>query len=187
MSDGPHRSLPMRRHWRDLAERAATPAFTAEQVAEAFPVALKNEFREAPLAQIRDILGGGAQSSLFKEDRAAKIETARRACAGSAAGNTLIDCALEANADGLTGDRAMRTALENALDALARAGCHQIEEHYRRKEPQSTANVRNRLDAARGQCARSEIASELMSDDGGGASGKVRLRKRTGIDEGPSR
>jgi MoCo/4Fe-4S cofactor protein with predicted Tat translocation signal len=50
----------MRRYWKNLAERAATPAFTTEQVAEAFPVALKNEFREAPLAQIRDILGGSA-------------------------------------------------------------------------------------------------------------------------------
>lgn len=173
----------MRRHWKDLAERAAAPAFTAEQVAEAFPVALKNEFSEAPLTQIRDILGGSAQSSLFEEDRAVQLEAVRRACPGSAAGNTLIDCALEANANGLTGDAATKTALENALDALARAGCHQIEEHYRRKEPQSTANVRNRLTAARIQCARSEIASELMSDDAGG--GKVRLQKRTGIDEGP--
>jgi hypothetical protein len=175
----------MRRHWKHLAERAATPAFTAEQVAEAFPVALKNEFREAPLGQIRDILGGSAQSSLFKEDRAAQLEGARRACPGSAAGNTLIDCALEANANGLTGDAAMRTAVENALDSLARAGCRQIEEHYQREERQSTANVRDRLNAARSQCAHSEIASELMSDDGGGADLKARLRKRTGLDEGP--
>ncbi len=184
MSDGPHRSLPMRRHWKDLAQRAATAAFTAEQVAEAFPVALKNEFSEAPLAEIRKILGDRVQNSLFKENRAAQLEAVRRECPGSAAGNTLIDCALEANANGLTGEAATRTALENAVDAIARAGCHQIEEHYRRKEPQSTANVRNRLDAARTQCARSEIASELMSDDGGGSS-KGRLRKRTGIDEGP--
>lgn len=186
MSDGPHRSLPMRRHWKDLAERAATSAFTLDQVAEAFPVALKNEFSEAPLAQIRHILGGSPQTSLFKEDRAVQLEAARRTCRGSAAGNTLIDCALEANANGLTGDSALRTSIENALDAHARAGCYQIEEHYRREEPQRTANVRDRLNAARSQCAHGEIASELMSDDGTAARRKVRLRKRTGIDEGPA-
>ena len=111
----------MRRHWKDLAERAAAPAFTAEQVAEAFPVALKNEFSEAPLTQIRDILGGSAQSSLFEEDRAVQLEAVRRACPGSATGNTLIDCALEANANGLTGDAATKTALENALRAMREA------------------------------------------------------------------
>jgi hypothetical protein len=88
---------------------------------------------------------------------------------------------LEAHANGLTGDAAYRTTLENALDARARAGCHQIEEHYRRKEPQGTTNIRDRLNAARRQCGHSEIASELMSDGGG----NMRLPKRTGIDEGP--
>lgn len=183
MSDGPHRSLPMRRHWRALAERAATPAYAAEQVAEAFPVALKRDFREAPLAQIRDILGGGSQSSLFQEDRTAQMEAARQACRGSSAGNTLIDCAIEANADGLTGDAAFRSALGNAVDAHARAGCHQIEEHWRREEPQSTANIRERLGEARSAYAREALVSDLMS--GGATDSNVKLRKRTGVDEGP--
>lgn len=184
MSDGPHRSLPMRRQWRDLAERAATPAYSTAQVAEAFPVALKRDFREAPLSQVRDILGGSAQTSLFKEDRAARLETARQACRGSAAGNTLIDCAIEANAQGLTGDAAFRSALENAMDAHARAGCHQIEEHWRRKEPESTANVRERLREARAACAHDAIAAELMSGEPS-KSGDLKLPKRTGVDEGP--
>lgn len=184
MSDGPHRSLPMRRHWKDLAERAGTPAYSPGDVADAFPVALRRDFREAPLSQIRDILGGGEQSSLFEEDRTGQLEAARRACRGSAAGNTLIDCAIEANADGLVGDRAFRTALENALDAHARGGCHQIEEHWRREEPGSTANVRDRLIAARSQYSYAALASEMMSDEAT-VSSDLRLAKRTGVDEGP--
>lgn len=184
MSDGPHRSLPMRRHWRDLAERAATPAYSAEQVAEAFPIALKRDFREAPLSQVRDILGGSAQTSLFKEDRAAQLEAARQACRGSAAGNTLIDCAIEANALGLTGDAAFRSALENAIDAHARGGCHQTEEHWRRKEPESTANVRERLREARTACAHDAVACELISGESTG-SRDLKLLKRIGVDEGP--
>ena len=183
MSDGPHRSLPMRRPWKLLAERAGTPAYAPQEVSEAFPVALKSDFREAPLAQVRDILGGTGQSSLFSEDRAARLEETRRMCRGSAAGNGLIDCAIEANANGLTGDNAYKTALENALEAHARAGCHQIEEHWRREEPRSTGHLRERLRAARDACSFNDLASELTAPDGG--SRETRLQKHTGIDDGP--
>jgi hypothetical protein len=184
MSDGPHRSLPMRRHWRDLAERASTPAFSANEVGEAFPIALKRDFREAPLERVRDILGGGEQSSLFASDRAAQLEESRRFCRGSAAGGTLIDCAIEANAKGLTGDAAFRIALENALDAHARAGCHSIEEHYLREDRPNSVNVRNRLGDARRFCPYAELATELMSSSTARVR-DLRLPKRTGVDEGP--
>jgi hypothetical protein len=176
----------MRRHWKDLAERAATPAYSPHEVGEAFPVALKNDFREAPLEQIRDILGGGKQGSLFKEDRAAHFEAARGACRGAAAGQALIDSALEAKANGLTGDKAFKSALENAVDAHARGNCHSIEEHYKRAGWPGTADVRDRLTAARGECSFSELATELMSDVSA-AKGNLRLEKRTGVDEGPQR
>src|SRR3546814_17877927 len=79
-----------------------TPTVTLFPYATLFrSVALKRDCREAPLSQIRDILGGGKQSSLFQEDRAAQLEAARHACRGSAAANTLIDCAIEATANGL--------------------------------------------------------------------------------------
>ncbi len=185
MSDGPHRSLPMRQHWKHVAERAATPAYGPEEIAEAFPIALKKDFREAPVSTIRDILGAGEQNPLFNDNRAKQLEAVRRVCRGSTAGNTLIDCAIEATENGLTGEAALRSALEGALDAHARSGCHQIEEHYRREEPRSTADVRDRLAAARNLCPRSELASELIAGKNDGGDG-LRLEKRTGIDEGPS-
>ncbi len=182
MSDGPHRSLPMRRPWKLLAERAGTPAYACEEVSEAFSVALKSDFREAPLDKVRDILGGSVQSSLFSDDRAAQLEEARRFCRGSAAGNTLIDCAVEANASGLTGDTAFVAALTNALEACARAGCRQIEEHWQREEPRGTQHVRNRLREARNTCAFGVMAQELSAPGGGGV---LRLPKHGGVDEGP--
>jgi hypothetical protein len=174
----------MRRHWKALAARAATPAYSPTQVAEAFPVALKRDFREAPLSQIRDILGGGPQSSLFQEDRTAQLEAARRACRGSAAGNTLIDCAIEANANGLTGDAAFKTTLENALDTHARANCHAVEEHYKRENWPNPAHVRDRLGAARDACSFGAVATELISGKTNDKS-DLRLPKRKGLDEGP--
>ena len=184
MSDGPHRSLPMRQHWKDLAKRAATPAFNSAEVGEAIPVALRREFAEAPLAKVREILGGAEQSFLFREDRAEQLEAARHGCRGSVPGNTLIDCAIEAIANGLTGDAAFKVALENALDAHARAGCHQIEEHWRREQPRNTGNVRARLEAARSECSYRALASKLISGQTGNQRGS-RLSKRTGVDEGP--
>jgi hypothetical protein len=43
MSDGPHRSLPMRNHWRNLAERAAKAVFSPQEVSEALPYALHRD------------------------------------------------------------------------------------------------------------------------------------------------
>ena len=214
MSDGPHRSLPMRRHWKDLAKRATNPAYSPDEVSEALLPPLTREFRAEPLSEIRGILGDGKQVdraglgpdgdllqlseeavaasannqsrgvTVFKGDRSARLDAARQLCRGSVAGNTLIDCAIEAAANGMTGDIAFREALENALEAHARGGCHQIEEHHHRKEPHSTSNVRDRLRTARALCSYAALASALMS--GKPLDGNLRLPKRTGINEGPS-
>ena len=56
MSDGPHRSLPMRRHWKDTAERAARPVHSSAEVCNALTHALKRDILEAPIEKMRDIL-----------------------------------------------------------------------------------------------------------------------------------
>ena len=186
MSDGPHRSLPMRRHWRDVAERADKAAFSPAQVSESLPHALKRDLSEAPLEAVRDMLGGGLQSSLFAEQRVEHLEAARGVCRGSAAGNALIDCAIEAVNDGLVGDAAYHSALRNMLEDTARSALRGIEEHYQREtaSDRRTYHIRGRLDAARRQCDFGGLAAELMS---GGNPGReaARLPRQTGLDEGP--
>ena len=60
MSDGPHRSLPMRPAWKKLAERADKAAFSAEEVRDALPAALAEDWRkEIPdsiVWKVREIL-----------------------------------------------------------------------------------------------------------------------------------
>lgn len=185
MSDGPHRSLPMRRHWKDLAERAEKAAFSADQVCEAVPYALKKDFAESPLEAVRNVLCGDGQGLLFPSDRTAQLEALRAECRGSAGGNTLIDCAVEAIANGLTGDTACKSALENALQDHTRNSFRSVEEHYQREaSARSTGYVRERLDAARRKCDFGALASELVSPE---KPSKARARppKRSGIDEGP--
>ena len=185
MSDGPHRSLPMRRHWKDVAERAAKAAFAPDQVCEALPYALKRDITGAPLDTVRDILTGAQQGSLFPEQRLEQLEAARQDCRGSAAGNALIDCAIEAVTSGLNGEQAFQSALKNALEDNARSALRGIEEHYQHKASDRSARyVRDRLAVARRQCDFSALATDLMSS-GKPSRNAVQLPRHTGLDEGP--
>jgi hypothetical protein len=174
----------MRRHWRDLAERAAKAAFSAEEVCEALKPALKRDFiAEAPLDAVKDILGAGKQASLFSDDRAEQLEALRPA-SPSAIGNIVINCALEAVAEGLSGSAAVESTLRNALEEHTRGSFRSMEEHYQREANARSARfVRERLDAARNQSDFLALARDLS-----GVKQKVseqRIPKRTGVDEGP--
>lgn len=184
MSDGPHRSLPMRRHWKDLAERAAKAAYSADEVREALPFALQEDMREAPLATIRNILSGD-QGSLFVNNEIELLEAARQASPRSAASNVVIDCAIQAIREGLTGEAAYRFMLENACEAQLRSQFRSVEEHYHREASAHSARyVRDRLDTSRQQCDFKAIASDLMSGEHSPRRTTL-LARHTGIDQGP--
>jgi len=184
MSDGPHRSLPLRQHWRKLLERVVTPSFSSGEAVEALCNALINDLREAPVPQVLSILQGDRQPSLFHENSVDQLEALRRGCPGSTAGNILLDCAIEANANGYAGQRAVEMTLENTLEALFRSNSNSIEEHCKRKEAWRAMNVRTHLKAVWSNVAYSELASEIVSGKAT-SNKKVRMSKRTGLDEGP--
>ena len=124
MSDGPHRSLKMPRGWKKLAERADNKAYATEEVRDALPEALEQDWRaEVPdsvCRHVRDILGD-SQSSLFGDQRAERLEALRGETAGYALGNALLDYAMEAAARGRGGDDALREAVGKALTDPRRA------------------------------------------------------------------
>lgn len=184
MSDGPHRSLPMRPHWQTVAQRAAQAAFSPDQVCEALPYALKRDILEAPIKDVRDIMSGG---SLFPKLRIEQLEGLRESCRGSAQGNVFLDCAVDAVRDGLTGDAGTETALRNALEDGTRCAVRSIEEHYEREASSRSAGfVRERLDAARQKLDCAAIARELLSLEKPPAKRSVTLPRHTGVDEGPA-
>jgi hypothetical protein len=183
MSDGPHRSLPMRRHWKDLAERAAKAAFSPNQVAEGLPYALKKDVLGGPVDESRDIMGG---ATLFPHLMVEQLELLRQSHHGSAAASHLIDCAVEAAANGLVGDSGTEAALKNAYEGIARDALRGIEEHYQREAPSRSAKyVRERLDAARQQLDSGELARELLSLQKLPSQRSINLPRQSGIDEGP--
>lgn len=185
MSDGPHRSLPLRRHWKILAERAVREAYSVNEVGEAVAHALKREFLEAPLGDICNILDGKGQANLFIDNRIAMLEQLRDTCRGSAASNTLIDCAVDAVNVGLTGKPAQIVVLKDAMAGYLLSANRSIEEHYLREAGNKDANVvRNRLDFAYRQCNFKSIANDMLSSQGGSSSVQ-NLPRNLGIDAGP--
>ena len=183
MSDGPHRSLPMRRPWKTARRASGNPGLRPGGSERSVSCGVEKRFPGSAAAQVRDILGGSARARFS----ARTVPPGLRKPGGCAADRRQeirsSDCAIEANANGLTGDTAYKAALKNALEAHARAGCHQIEEHWQREEPRSTGHIRERLRQARNACAFSDVASELTEP--GGGSRDTRCQKRTGVDEGP--
>lgn len=187
MSDGPHRSLPMRRHWKDVAERATKLAYSESQVCEAAAFALKREVLGAPIQKLRDVLDG-RKPDLFPSRRLEQLEAIRSECRGSAAANVLIDCAVEAVQSGLMGPAAVQSALKNALDDVMRSASRGMNEHYLREaNPREIANLSSRLDAVHSKVDCGAIAKEILSPQKPPTAGSIQLPRHSGLDEGPER
>lgn len=183
MSDGPHRSLPLRLHWKRLARRAAKAAHSPDEVAEALPFALKCELLQAPLKAINEVM---CRDTLFHTIRIEQLEALRVQHPGSAPANLTIDCALAAIASGLTGEAGAHAAVSAALADTMHSALRAVEEHYQREaSPRSGNYVRQRLDAARHQVDCGAIARELLSSGVPPRQRAVTLRTRKGVDEGP--
>lgn len=184
MSDGPHKSLPMLRHWKKLAERAAKEAYSAGEVLEALAPALKRDFRDVPIDALRAVFNNDDQPSLLGYGRNDQLEAIRCTCRGSAAAHALVDSAIDVATRGITGDVALRMALENALRSHQRSGFRSIEEHYLRKSgKRSSIHIRHRLSAAGSECDLRNLSQELLS---GGRRVRIgRLPRHAGIEDGP--
>lgn len=184
MSDGPHRSLPLRPHWRTLARRAAKAAHSPDEVGEALPFALKRDILQAPVKAIREIMSA---DTLFSSMRVEQLEALRAKHPGSAPANIAIDCAIAATANGVTGDAGMQTALSAALADTMHSALRGIEEHYQREaSPRSSSYVRQRLDAARQKVDCGALARELLSAETLPKRHTVNLPARSGVDDGPA-
>jgi len=186
MSDGPHRSLNMRRGWKRLAEVADNRNFTPEEVCERLPKPLGADWRrevpESLCRSVRNVLGED-QDTLFGDPRLARLETLRRETAALPMAGVFLDCAIEAASKGLAGDAALREAACNTLVDRATRSTRQVEEHYRRKSTDGRAShVRERFEDAILRSNMSALAGRLTGIDKGGHSRSP--RKRTAIDDG---
>jgi hypothetical protein len=152
MSDGPHRSLPMRKGWKKLAERGDGKLHTAEQVRDAVPLALADDWRDERcddfMKQAKAVLLGTDQDTLFKPSKDETADALRKLPgSGYPMRRILLDALVQAVEDGHTGERAMVKGAADALAIRCGAGVRQVEEHYLRASNERRAtDVRTRIE-----------------------------------------
>ena len=188
MSDGPHRSLNMRRGWKQLAEHADNSAFSVEEVGDTLQEALRQdwlkEVSKGFCQRIQNILNE-SQGSLpfFSKQKIEQLEFLRGEAAGYPLRSVLLDCTIQAVAEGYSGEEAFEKAICDALAKRKTSGGRQVEEHYWRKSTQGrAARVRQRIEESNTPPDMARFARHLTGPDKA-----ERLHppvKKTDIDDG---
>lgn len=187
MSDGPHRSLPMRKGWKKLAERGDGRLHTSEQVCEAIPLALSDDWRAEGcddfMRQARDVLIGTDQNTLFQLSKDETIDALKKLPgSGYPMRRMLVDSLVQAVTDGLTGQEAMVKGTSDALTIRCSAGARHVEEHYLRASSERRAtNVRTRIEGGASSADFNAIARQFCKIDKTAGP-----KKYDGLDEGVS-
>jgi hypothetical protein len=185
MSDGPHRSLPMRRGWKRVAEWADNQAFKPEQINNAIIPALEEdcrgeistEFLSSFLAACRN-----QEGSLFKKELGPELE-ALSSAAGYGLGRMVLEYAKQLSGRGNTGLDIAEKAVTHALSDRAERGARQVEEHYCRKSFEKRAiKVRQRIEEAIRDADVERLARQTINPKNG-ESVRPPL-KRQGLDDG---
>lgn len=193
MSDGPYKSLPMRKAWRDVAERAQKEAFSLEERTDGMCAALHDDFKrdvgKAALKAISSILVETEQGSLFADQAGAELEAIRNSQRSTGFRDSIVEHTQVAIHQGFTGEAALIEGLNRAGIDQARANNRAIEEHYHRDTPtakgaEMAANVRANLDATlqtdRVRAFGVEVIQLLR-----GESVSTKLEKDSDLDAGP--
>jgi len=187
MSDGPHRSLPMRNGWRKLAERAANTNFEPTEISEAIPIAIKDDWNaegcDQTVRELRKILEDDRQGSLFGQEQEDRIDALKDvSAAGFPLRRMLIESITRAAEDGQDAANAVQAGVERALAERIVRGALQVEEHYLRSGDEAARTVRGRIGQGVENVSLKSLADQLTN---AGSSSLPPPSKRDGLDDGP--
>ncbi|MEX2048513.1 MAG: hypothetical protein WEB90_02950 [Gemmatimonadota bacterium] len=179
MSDGPHRSLPMRRWWKQAAMRAEKSAFDVNECTAAIEVALARELgEELTPSFVQGLRDAYQEPGLFSPGESLKslnpgTPLERRVL------NNLAVPSVEQSADVTS----LLAAFSNAIRNEAPRFNKQIEEHYLRKSgPGHAKRERERLEEATARADIDGLARKLLQPDG--LRTAPPLKKKMGLDDG---
>ena len=184
MSDGPWRSLPLQRHWKQVARQAEIRASSPEELSGALEAALQKEAEALPLEAVCRAVVPDGQGVLFKPDLNGELEALQRSHPGSKVVQTLVTCLLDDESSGSSGSELVESAVADMLDESARDHARAIAEHYYRKSRSPTVPVDRRLASAHRLCDFRGLASQLVAPAGSPALSPGPA-KRSGLDDGP--
>jgi hypothetical protein len=185
MSDGPHRSLPMRRPWKTVAECSDNPAFEVEEIRELVISALEHdcrrEMRRAFIDDFRRVCSE-QDGQLFKNDVRPSLEALRRT-AGTGMERLVLDHALQVASNGSPRENVAEKAMTQALRDRGTRGTRHVEEHYLLKSTERRAhNVRDRMESALNHADMNSVAHRVLQGKDSKATPKP--SKRLGLDDG---
>jgi len=186
MSDGPHRCLSMRKPWKDAAHAADSSAFSENEVEDRVSRALRNDWsKEVPanfMTALRACFGAENQMSLIPPTVEA-VAVLRSLVPGSAFVGALVDCAEDAAARGLAGERAIQEIARAALEDRGERSLRHIQETYQRESSDGRARrVVGRVSGPMGR-AVSQLARDLLQSTA--SVRPTRIVRSRGLDEGP--
>lgn len=186
MSDGPHRSLPMKPKWRSIAERAYNRNFATDDITTAMGPALVSDCRDETTPAFFDGLRGicEEQESLLIKDNVRQRFEALRPEAGTGIGGRILDNVIRLSEQGEVSVKTAIHAIERACVERIAKSSRQMEEHAQRETSISRAShMRPRLEEAAAKAPVTGVARQLLKIDKAPSRSST---KRKGLEEGPS-
>ncbi|WP_250525235.1 hypothetical protein [Caballeronia sp. GAWG2-1] len=186
MSDGPHRSLPMRKPWKELAKRGDQSVYDVDQVVEAATNALASDFKSevkwSVIDSLKAIFTGRDNSLMLSEIALQELENAKVLAAGSVFGMNAVAWSAELINDGRFGLDAFHEAIGLAGKMRGFANVRSVEEHYLRESNHRRADyVGKRLYNAISSLSDGQLGLILAAPE---STRTPRSSKKTQIDEG---
>ena len=187
MSDGPHRSLPMRRAWKKVAEWADNANFDRIEVAERLFQAIVKDFQKDIPPETIALLKSQfneMESFLFPAYLVQSLEDSRQNIVCSSLCHLLIDCASYEISLGHLGEQGLMDAFGSSIRDWMQRMSRQVEEHYHRAPnltEERATNVSVRIQEAIQQVSIVELTQQIL--------GHVNARpshssQRTGLEDG---
>ena len=193
MSDGPYRSLPMRKGWRDVSECAHKDVYTAEERADRMCAALHLDFQRDVgrdfLNSVGNILINQAQQNLLASQATFELEAIRERYNSTGLRDAVVEHIQVALHQGHVAEAALAEGVDRAMLDHAHSCIRSVEEHYIRdalnkNERQKTISVRDNL--------HQTLTSQRVQGFGGeivdliqGKAVVVKTQKAVGLDVGP--
>ena len=152
MSDGPYKSLPMSKSWKDVAERAHKASFSDEEREQSYCVALRKDVMrnvgQDYINAIGNILVDQQQGNLLANQAEIEIDNITGQYSQAPLRDTMSANIKAALHLGKNGEDALVGGVNLTLQDYGRGCNRQVEEHYKRdarthSEREKTVSVRH--------------------------------------------
>ncbi len=183
MSDGPHRSLPMRRWWRKVLERADKTAYSVPECAEAIAVAVERECLEELRPGFRGALHAlHSEPGLFTPAESPQMQTLAEA-ARTPLERCVMDNLAVLTPEERSGFNWLSKVITNAMRDNTPRFLKQMEEHTQRAaSPRRAQHVRERLNQAMVAAPFATVTDKVLQPSV--RSAHATLKAKSGLDEG---